>query len=557
MEKLIAVRKYACLAVVTALAALGFFTVLCATPQSVVLDSDSICFIDAARHLSNGFGLTYGGQGVARPLLHWPPLYPGLLGVLGVYGPDPIVSARWVGASFFAADILLVGVLLLIYTAGSFWIPVLGSALTLASLSLLTCHTVVWTEQPFLFLALLGLAALAAHLQKPCWRLLILAIIFLGFAILARYVGFVLIATGVACLLIWARQSLRARVRDAAIFAAGSAVPIGLWMIRNLQYGGSATNRRFSFHPIEPQEFTRMFWTFAHWIFPPIIPTDLWAVYLAIAGVALAGLVILAARKRKDDSEAATPDGREEKSELALLPHVLTAFAVMYVAFLIVSISFFDIATPMSDRILLPVCLSGLVVIPCLLFRVIQKTPIQRRTYVTAGILLLGAVALNANVRQTVEWIDRVGWRGVGVESLARVPGGIVALVKALPDNPILYTNGGAALSFLSGSARTRSLPQKRIPHSGSPMIEDPTYPRTLHAMAAAMRKDNAKLVFMYFYAFREQFATIDELKSDLPLCLLASAEDGAIYEWDPAGAKAREANSSESGQAPQTERAK
>ena len=67
--------------------------------------------------------------------------------------PDPLSAARWLNAVLFGANILLIGLILVQVTDNSFWLPVIGSFLVLTSGSMLTNHSMAWTEPLFIFLA--------------------------------------------------------------------------------------------------------------------------------------------------------------------------------------------------------------------------------------------------------------------------------------------------------------------------------------------------------------------------------------------------------------------
>ena len=72
---------------VLALAMFGVWAILLATRPGIGVTPDSTVYIDAARNLAAGHGLTaFAADGQSRPLTHYPPLYPSMLAFLATGG---------------------------------------------------------------------------------------------------------------------------------------------------------------------------------------------------------------------------------------------------------------------------------------------------------------------------------------------------------------------------------------------------------------------------------------------------------------------------------------
>jgi hypothetical protein len=156
----------------------------------------------------------------------------------------------------------------------------------------------------------------------------------------------------------------------------------------------------------------------------------------------------------------------------------------------------------------------------------------QRRYAVIVVLIMVGIVLLVANARRTADWLQKVRKKGQGIEVLLWHPNGIAAQVRKLPGNPIIYTNGAAAISFAAGVHGICYIPQARIPAvDGSRGEPDPRYGDELVKMKHDMETRGAKIVIFTMYQYRIHLATEEELKRDLPLREVARAEDGVIYE--------------------------
>jgi hypothetical protein len=112
------VREKHTIAVLLLLAAMGAICVFYATAWGVGVSPDSTLYLEAARNLLRGHGLTITTlDNLTRPLTHYPPLYPYLLYAGGRLGIDPMDGARWLSALLFGANIFLVGYAILKFGA--------------------------------------------------------------------------------------------------------------------------------------------------------------------------------------------------------------------------------------------------------------------------------------------------------------------------------------------------------------------------------------------------------------------------------------------------------
>jgi 4-amino-4-deoxy-L-arabinose transferase-like glycosyltransferase len=234
------------LIVLLLLAALGVVMHLVITAEAMGVTPDSVNYIGAARNLMQGRGLTLPfGRLAGEPVTHWPPLYPTLLAGLGRTNPDLLTDARLLNAALFGLLIFLVGYAIRSHTR-SFWIPLFGAFLVLASMDMVDIHVHVWSDALFLLLSLAGLLFLARHLVSSRMGLLVSSAALAALAFLTRYAGVALILAGLVSLLVLDRRSFPARLAKCLVFAAVSALPMALWLV----LGQTARPRPLAFHPI-------------------------------------------------------------------------------------------------------------------------------------------------------------------------------------------------------------------------------------------------------------------------------------------------------------------
>ena len=129
-------------AIVVILSFVGVGTVFISTSlYGAGLSPDSVGYISAARSLLSGDGYTrYHGD----VLVHWPPLFPTLLAVLGLAGIEPLVGARIINILAFGLTIFFSGQLLRMYLRSNSLV-ILGTASVALSLHLLYVSNMVWT----------------------------------------------------------------------------------------------------------------------------------------------------------------------------------------------------------------------------------------------------------------------------------------------------------------------------------------------------------------------------------------------------------------------------
>ena len=192
------------------------------------LTPDSSTYVSVARSLVDGEGFVafYGD------LQLFPPLFPLVVAVGGVFGVDAIAAAAWVNAGAFGGAVWLVGGWL--HRRGAPALLSIG-ATSAAALSLPMARVVayVWSESVFVFLVVLSLSLLDRHVRNDGRSALLLAAICAALCCLTRYVGLAVVACGVVVLVVAGRGVLAVRLWRVAAYVAIALLPIGLWMTRS------------------------------------------------------------------------------------------------------------------------------------------------------------------------------------------------------------------------------------------------------------------------------------------------------------------------------------
>ncbi len=468
---------------VAAPAVVAVLAVLAASAKGLYVSPDAVFYVGTARNWLDGRGFT-PPPGVP-PLEHFPPLFPFLLGMVGRIGIDPLTAARVVNLACLAGVVLLVGVVVRRQT-GSSVASLVASVLTAAAVELLTLSGSALSEPLFILLALGGLVALAAHIERPSPAMLAASSALVGAALLSRYVGIALVGAGVLALL-WRR-----RWGDAGVFGAISVAPVALW----LALTESAGDRSFVVHLFGVDYLGQAARPVARWFVP--WPTPPAGLLLALVIVA-AGSIVLC-----------RPAAGSSRSALSGL---LAAFAGAYLLLLLANRALTDATGRLDARFLAPLHIVAILLVLPALWR---RRPLPRPAVVLAGAIVVGQVV------GALVWAgggltdDSVRRRGYTSADLRRSP------VLAVAGEP-LYSNAVDAVWFVTGRTST-AIPATKDYLTGEP---NPRYPEQL----AAMRAAGGYLIYLDAVTFRRSFQpSRAELEAVLPLEVIAHDAIGTAY---------------------------
>lgn len=524
------------------LAFIGVLAVLQATRFGIGITPDSTVYVGAARSFLDGqdlVALTAAGE--LKPLTHYPPLYSSVLALISAAGLSIEDAARWLNALLFGANILLAGLALAKYARGSFWLPVLGSFLTLTAPDVAGIHTFALTEPLFLVFALSGFIALAVYLDNQQPVFLFFTAFAVAAAFLTRYVGVVLVFTGTVALLSLRGRTVRRRLADAITFTAVACLPMALWAIRNHQVAAETTDRALVFHPIKLGQIVSGISTMSSWLLLGKVRGDIRAIgfLIEVAIMAAVAAYFFMAQARASagaQPNAALPNRRSptglpgrglrgQAPALHRLPLILSIFIVSNVAFLIFAASFIDADTVLDDRSLVAVHVAGSILIPCVAWRLYRSSRVTRNTrvvFVIVALVFAGSYGLRG-----VKWFMRTRNDGQGYASRAWRESETVARIRTLPPGTPVYSNGYDAIYYLIGRPALY-LPEKVIHGTGR---LNQNYEAELDRMQTDLKEHHGVLVYFNTLPERWFLPTERELKTQLSLTEIAKGSDGSISE--------------------------
>lgn len=412
---------------------------LYSTPFGVGLTNDSSAYIGGARSLLAGQGyVRIGGDGLPRPITHFPPFYSIVLaGASQLTGLEVLQAARWVNLTCAVLNQALFMAVLLLLT-GSGWGAILGGVTFLFAGPVLKGHIYGLSEALYLtlFLTALILSVLASR-ERRVWIWLLTGLL-TGALVITRYAGFAA-AGAFAVFILCVLPNARERIISLLLFLAGFLPVPGAWLLKSGGEEGSAVNRAISLHLPAADKVQEGIRNLAGFFLPEFGGfveklLTIWGVVIGIGLAALlAGVVVFGLRA------FFRPSARAARS--AYFAPALHGAA--YMVMLILTVCFIDGSTLFDDRILLPfyVCMLLLVDAFCIHFP-------SRRLKAAGMIVLLGfAALLFEDELDLIREFHRNG-QGFAGEEWRESETRLAAL--ELPSGKLLYSNRQTALALLN-----------------------------------------------------------------------------------------------------------
>ena len=500
---------------------LGFILILLSTPWGIGVSPDSVTYIGGARSLVAGSGFSMKTTfGAIEPITHFPPLYSMLLSLSGFFSVDPMAGARWINALLFGLNIFLAGYIVhrqLPASQAFFWLPLFASLAVLTAPPMLEIHLMAWTEALYLCLGFSGLTALATYLKRFELGYLLLSALLISAAFLTRYAGAALLATGFLGVILYGPPTILRRLKSASLFVFTSLIVPVLWMVGNYLSAGTATSRGLSLHPIGLSKIREAIMTVSSWVLVPE-SASVWIKIIPLGAFALIYVYMTYIRQGRA--------GRVERVRQSYVPvfvKLLVLFVIVYLFFLVFSISFLDANTPLDSRILSPVFLSGVIIFIYMVGEVL--TQFQKQTPIKSSILVLAVAFIAVNAWNGSTLLVRGYEQGIGYNSLEWNQSGILREVEKLPEQVVIYTNVPEAVYFFFDRA-AMSIPRKFESTRGQ---ANPNYQAEIEVMRSTM-ENQAGVVVFFSNLKRPTLISEEELALQLPVRALVQVADGVIY---------------------------
>jgi hypothetical protein len=473
---------------------------------------DSTTYIETARNLFAGKGFFIDGW----PMTHYPPVYPLLLSAVGLFTRgDMLLAARLLAAAFFGANLFLLAVA--VYTCTRHNLVATGCVIFLFILSkpIISIHSMAWSEAPFIAFSMAGFILLAQHVARPRVCRLVAASLMFGVAAATRYVGIVLFPTVALALFLLSNQAFKHKIKDIFVFSGVACLPLVSWLVRNMLIAKSATNREVAFHPFNLNHAKNLIVQTYDFFLP--ISISAWTKTFHILVVAT--LFVLAARliyRRTGIRQSTSSMG-------IVLPSILVIYSVLYVTFLVLSISFFDAHTPVDHRLLLPVFIALIISGTSIAKRLSEVWPHKCVWY---GYVFFAGFLATINAVPAITKAVDIHCDGEGYTARYWRDSATLAYLSLVPETMTIYSNGSDVLHFLTHK-QASCIPAKVSPGT---RMENENYQDQMRQMIRDCEKGNALIVYLDRITWRWYLPSKKEIESLFSVPLIRTMEDGVIY---------------------------
>ncbi|MBU1454305.1 MAG: glycosyltransferase family 39 protein [Proteobacteria bacterium] len=481
------------------LSLLSAYQVFQTTTWGAGLSSDSIHYLSGARNLIEDGNLRRIGS-------HWPPLYYIIIAFSNLIISDTLLALRWLQIATMVANLLCFSCILWKVSKKALIPTLVGSLLFATAPSVLYNHTMAWSEGTFLFFAMLGIYFLGRYLEyENRLTLLFFSSMFISLAFITRYAGITLIITCLIALLWFSVGDRKKRINTCLFFGLISSLPMLVWISRNWLISNETTGRSFAFHPIPTERIRQGVSVLENWLH---IPSGYPILLLVVLGLIIAMYVITINKN--------TIIHQNRTLEICFI------FVVIYISFILISISSFDAGTPLDNRILLPVYAFFYLGVLLLIQRSSCIKWAQKFGYILLITLILHAFSQHQMQKRFITHAQK---KGVDFAAKEWVVSETLQWLKTLPTEAIIYTNGPDPIKIYANRT-SKMLP--RHTYTGTNQRNE-NIVNEINSMAKEMLENDGVIVYFHTITWRWYLPTFSQLNQILPLKTIYKGKDATV----------------------------
>jgi len=447
------------------------------------------------------------------------PLYSWLMRLGAALPLDVTLIARLYHTALYAGTAVLSWRLLRAATGGS--LPAWAGALLIAFTGqALAVYSMALSEPTFVLLVVLAFAWLSSWVDTRAPRFFIGAAIAAALAMLARYPGVALVATGTLTVLVAGGGALRPRATRALLFATVGLAPALGWMAYVAWVSGTAGGRNAALTgTADAETFYDGVLEAARFLLPTEFPEGLRVAALAVALALLAAATIAFYRRRVSSAAPAPVPSSLARHPHRFLPLILLVFAALYSAVIVLGV-LVEPYLPILDRYLYPAYVT-LVLLGAVTAPALARTAATRHT-VAVAVALFVALSVVRTAKVAGEGFEH-GW---GYASDRWRSSAAVAYVSALPSTAAVYSDDPNALLFLTQRA-VREVPHKIVRRLGA---ANAAFDHEVAAMREQLQTTQGVVVIFDRERGVFDMPALPDLSRAMPLREQARFADATVY---------------------------
>jgi hypothetical protein len=502
-----------------------FFLVLTAH-QPLGVSLDSVSYLEIAQDLvSKNQLVNHTGQ---LPT-HRPPGYPLLISLTSqLFALKLITTVRYLAAVFLAGSLIVFNLLLQKLKINIKFRLALTIILILSPA--FSVFLMAWTEGPFIFFLLLATQIFFTWLQSRQPVHLIITGLSMTILLSLRYaaVNFLAVIT-FYLLVIDSKPQLKTKLKNSLIFLANASIFPLIWFTLSQISNVNPTNRALQLHLITKNHWYRFITTIAHWFIPYELAQHLihqLSLHLTAPNFSqMIFLITVAASliylKIFQQHLAPRLSSKVRQQTLFLLISIGS-----YLLFLISSISLFDLATPLNNRILAPIYPFALILISLILCNNQHRLkPILMVVWLT---LMFWPYATDFRQRLT-----QFHQSGLKYTSKHWQQSELITTVAARAKGKTIYSNGADLLRLYLNIDQKEHYQIKPFPRRFNLYTgENTTKSKTqMKQVITATHQDQAVIIYFHEMRGRNYFGSLQQLNSWFDPDQISSYQQGIMIE--------------------------
>jgi hypothetical protein len=328
-------------------------------------------------------------------------------------------------------------------------------------------------------------------------------------------VGVTLIFWGALIIVIFHRGGLKRKIAHLLLFTLISALPMGIWIIRNYIVAGTLFGFSASSATL-PQNLTFVFDSLVPWYIPGII-TEHRPILMFVSAV----IVFFAGLSLKENWQS-WKDALRPVSPAVLFSIINVLFIIIYTVFVVISATNTNVT--IDSRMLSPIFVPLSLLILMLAQKLVE--PFRRRfSRIDINYILIICVAIWMvyPIENTMFNIVELTQRGQGYSGKSWEASKTIQYLlrhPTLESECTIYTNG-YEVAYILAHVVAKAIPNKTVYNS----------PETAISSLRGVWPEEDKACLVWFNKeSRTYLFTVDELKGFANLDLIIQLDDGAIY---------------------------
>lgn len=208
--------------------------------------------------------------------------------------------------------------------------------------------------------------------------------------------------------------------------------------------------------------------------------------------------------------------------------YLFIIFIVLYLCLLIVSISFFDAATPLDNRILSPIMVGLIIYLISMTQSYLYRLNLHKDAIIKLTCIIFVFIYIFNHLLLSIPLILQSYKKGIGYNSAELKQSNIIKIIKQLPENTLIYTNQPSIILMIT-KKNSYFIPRKA---SSLTLADNTDLAKNLSDMTNKIKTKNG--YFIYFdNSFRWYEISKDEILKSNSLSLVYQDEIGSIYQYN------------------------